>query len=112
MTPEQLEEIQGIGPKMVEHIQEAVNSTTVNGDGGEAGAEAAVAAAEEVVVVEEVVVSEEETSRAGRHWEAVEARMPPKREQLERKRRSELSGTIEDAGSPTNNPGPRKVAAN
>ncbi len=26
MTPEQLEEIQGIGPKMVEHIQEAVNA--------------------------------------------------------------------------------------
>src|SRR5690348_3973474 len=26
MTPEQLEEIQGIGPKMVEHVQEAVNA--------------------------------------------------------------------------------------
>src|SRR5947207_2447202 len=37
MTPEELEEIQGIGPKMVEKIQQAVNAYYAQFEGGEAG---------------------------------------------------------------------------
>ncbi|HLJ47310.1 MAG TPA: transcription termination factor NusA [Bryobacteraceae bacterium] len=55
MTPEELEEIQGIGPKMVERIIAAVNSYYSQFESGSA------AGAEEVVV-EDVVPEEESTS--------------------------------------------------
>ncbi len=84
MTPEQLEEIQGIGPKMVEKIQIAVNSyygqfeeavePAVAPDGaenGEGAAETAVAAAEvpaDAVAAESV---EEPAAKADAAGEAV-----------------------------------------
>jgi N utilization substance protein A len=57
MTPEQLEEIQGIGPKMVQKIQEAVNAYYGQ---FEAPEEAPVAPEEAPVVQEEAVAAQEE----------------------------------------------------
>jgi transcription termination/antitermination protein NusA len=96
MTPEELEEIQGVGPKMVEKIQESVNAyysqfeDPVADAGAEAEAEAvetAEAPAEEVVVAEPGSETAEEAEPAA---DATEAG-------------SEF-GTMEDAGSPTHNP--------
>ncbi|HYW43551.1 MAG TPA: transcription termination factor NusA [Bryobacteraceae bacterium] len=62
MTPEQLEEIQGIGPKMVEHIQEAVNAYYSQFEDSQASAEAATAA--EAPAAEEADLSAAEAPAA------------------------------------------------
>ena len=82
MTPEQLEEIQGIGPEMVEQIQESVNAYYSQFE--DPAAEAAAAA--ETAAVEEPVQEPAETEPAELQTDA------------------EQSGTIEDAGSPTHKP--------
>jgi N utilization substance protein A len=53
MTPEELEEIQGVGPKMVEKIQEAVNAYYAQFDGTAEGAEAGEELAAEAPVEEQ-----------------------------------------------------------
>ncbi len=102
MTPEQLEEIQGIGPKMVEHIQEAVNAYYAQFDAAneEAAAEGEAVAVEDAVAVEEVPAGEE--AAAGEEVaEAVSAEaVEPEPETDET---VEHSGTIDNAGSPTEN---------
>ena len=114
MTPEQLEEIQGIGPKMVEHIQEAVNAYYSQFDA--AGEEVAVAAeetaaaevaagieeagaAEESAAVEESA-PEEAAAAAVDGESAVAAEEAPPDDAAAA---AEHSGTIENAGSPTEN---------
>jgi N utilization substance protein A len=59
MTPEQLEEIEGVGPKMVEKIQLAVNSYYSQFETGESGE--AVAAEAEPLSAENAEVSEPES---------------------------------------------------
>ena len=102
MTPEQLEEIQGIGPKMVEHIQEAVNAyySQFESGGEEAGEAAVEAVAEEVLVVEEVVISEGEAPAEESPSEGLESAPADETEQLESDESVELSGTMEDAQGP------------
>src|SRR5437868_7427736 len=63
MTPEELEEIQGIGPKMVEKIQQAVNAYYAQFEGGGEAGEAPVeleAAPEEIAVAETAEAASEE----------------------------------------------------
>jgi transcription termination/antitermination protein NusA len=81
MTPEQLEEIQGIGPKMVERIQEAVNAYYSQFETAEAGAEGAPAAEAEAgaegapiaeAEAEEAVAAEEQASSPEMEVEAAE----------------------------------------
>ena len=101
MTPEQLEEIQGIGPKMVEHIQEAVNAYYGQFDAAaeeQAASEAAEAAEAEVEAgapIAEDPAAEESISEEA---PGAEAEAPAETEET-----VEHSGTIEDAGSPTEN---------
>jgi len=125
MTPEQLEEIQGIGPKMVEHIRDAVNAyysqfETVTEESAEEGGQEAVegavpegvaeeaaveeSAAEEETAVEEAGAEDVPVEEAAVAGEEVES--PQTAETLEH------SGTIEDAGSPTDNPGPEDGRGN
>jgi transcription termination/antitermination protein NusA len=124
MTPEQLEEIQGIGPKMVEHIRDAVNAyysqfetvteevaeegvqEAVEGAAPEGAAEEAVEepAAQEETAGEEAAAEDAPAEEAGVAGEEVES--PQTAETLEH------SGTIEDAGSPTDNPGPEDGRGN
>ena len=77
MTPEQLEEIQGIGPKMVEHIQDAVNAYYGQFDAAAEGGEAPAAEAEAVVEAEAEAVVEEAA--------APEAAAEPPKKKKERK---------------------------
>ena len=84
MTPEELEEIQGIGPKMVEKIQEAVNGYYSQFE--------QPAAEEEAGPVE-----------AAAEAEAVAAEEPAEGNP-ELQTEAEQSGRIEDAGSPTDKP--------
>jgi N utilization substance protein A len=119
MTPEQLEEIPGIGPQLVEKIQEAVNAyysqfeeegqgeAEPAGGGGPADAPAGLAAAGEHAAEE---AAGTEATAAGELPAAVEAESSPApaleaapSEQAEIEETPEQFGTIEDAGSPTHN---------
>jgi transcription termination/antitermination protein NusA len=128
MTPEQLEEIQGIGPKTVEKIQESVNAyysqfedplqeagepagteAAVEGEAVEAVGEAVEAVGEAVEAVE--VVAETETE-AG--TDTAEAELEPpvqestgevETEVVAAEETGEQFGTIENAGSPHNQSG-------
>jgi N utilization substance protein A len=79
MTPEELEAIQGIGPEMVEQIQESVNAYYSQFEDS-APAEAAAPA------------------------EPVDAETPVESAPAELQTEAEQSGTIEDAGSPPHKP--------
>src|SRR5262249_6381990 len=72
MTPEDLEEIQGIGPKMVENIQQAVNAYYGQ---FEAGAEPALDVGAEGGVVEEPAMDGAAEAREG-EGESVESPDP------------------------------------
>ena len=113
MTPEQLEEIPGIGSDMVEKIQEAVNAyysqfeEQGQGEPGPATAEEAVEP--EPVAAEEAV--EAQSVAAGDLPSAVEAEPSPApapqetpSDQAETEENPEQFATIVDAGSPTHNP--------
>jgi N utilization substance protein A len=109
MTPEQLEEIQGIGPEMLEEIQVSVNAYYSQFEEPAAAVEEAPVE-EPAVAVEEAPVEEpapaEEAPEVQAEASEVEAGEP--------EAESEQSGTIEDAGSPTNNTagaGPGEVVA-
>jgi N utilization substance protein A len=109
MTPEQLEEIQGIGPKTVEKIQESVNAyysqfedpvqeagepaETAAAEGeGAAGTEAEMAGAAEVAGQELEPPVQESTGEVETEVVAAEES-------------GEQFGTIKDAGSPHNQSG-------
>src|SRR5438874_7141588 len=62
MTPEQLEEIQGIGPKMVEHIQDAVNAYYGQFEAPEEAAAVPEGTAEHAAGVEPAEAQPEETA--------------------------------------------------
>ena len=85
MTPEQLEEIQGVGPDMVEVIQVSVNAYYSQFEEPAAAEEAASA---EAGAPEEAPLVQAESVEAEPATAAAE---------------SEQSGTIENAGPPTNN---------
>jgi N utilization substance protein A len=119
MTPEQLEEIQGIGPKMVERIQESVNayySQFEEGQGAEPAAveelpvpepveaEAAEAEAEPAEAETEVAEAEAEVED-GEVAEEIgeEAAETPEEGEATAEETPKQFGTIEDAGSPTHN---------
>ena len=83
MTPEQLEAIEGIGPKTVEKISLAVNNYFSSLDAGEAAVEApaeAEMAAPEAAETSEAIEAGEETPAteqgAGAETEAIEADSP------------------------------------
>ena len=120
MTPEQLEEIQGVGPGMVQTILDAVNGyysqfeeQAAEGAAGEAGAapvaEAAPAASEPVTQAAPEGVVSEDGAAAPTVEAAVEAALesPPagaeEPEPAETPEKGEQFGTIEDADSPTHN---------
>jgi N utilization substance protein A len=89
MTPEELEEIQGIGPAMVEQIQESVNSYYSQFEDSAPAEESAELVEVEAVAVEETAETEPEA-------------VPTESEAVPNE--AEQSGRIEDAGSPTHNP--------
>ena len=64
MTPEQLEEIPGIGPKMVEKIRLAVNNYYLQFEEGAEGEEAATEPSEQVAVEAETVLPPETSETA------------------------------------------------
>jgi N utilization substance protein A len=126
MTPEQLEEIPGIGPDLVEKIQAAVNAYysqfEEQGQGEAEPAAAEVAVEAQAVVAEELpsaveaepaaaeVAVEAQAAVAGELPSAVEAEPSPApapeetpSEQAETEETPEQFATIEDAGSPTHN---------
>jgi N utilization substance protein A len=118
MTPEQLEEIQDVGPQVVETIQEAVNAYYSQfeeppaADASEAVTEAseAVAEASEAVTEASEAVAEAmetetavEAETAAEAETAVEEAASPAVE-VESEAAAEQFGTIEDAASPTHNP--------
>jgi N utilization substance protein A len=129
MTPEQLEEIQGIGPLMVEQIQDAVNAyygqfEDSPTDGHEPALEPIEAVTDGETLVEEDLepeaaesldagaepVSEPEDTgetghSAGSQSTADSAEEPVEAgsEQADAAETAEQFGTIEDAGSPTHN---------
>ena len=96
MTPEQLEEIQGIGPQTVEKIQESVNAYYSQFEDP----------VQETPVAQEAVAEEvsepaaEEVSEPAAGDAAVEAETAAAPEET-----AEQFGTIEDAGSPQNQSG-------
>jgi N utilization substance protein A len=101
MTPEQLEEIPGIGPDMVEKIQEAVNAYYSQFEEQGQGEAEPTAAAEAV---------EERAVGAGELPSAVEVEPSPApapeetpSEQAETEETPDQFATIVDAGSPTHN---------
>ena len=94
MTPEELEEIQGIGPAMVEQIQESVNAYYSQFE-DPAPAEAAAAGPAEAAAPAEPVEVEEPA-------EAAAAELQTEADGLQTG--TEQSGRIEDAGSPTHKP--------
>jgi N utilization substance protein A len=112
MTPEQLEEIQDVGPQVVETIQQAVNAyysqfedpaaeaAEAAPQTSEAVAESAEAVAESAVEVETAVVEAESAAEAET---AVEESASPVVE-AEGEAAAEQFGTIEDAAYPTHNP--------
>ena len=115
MTPEQLEEIQGVGPKGVEKIFECVNAYYAQfeqpaeapaGEQGEAAAEAAAAEGPEAAEAGEAEVAEPQVEAGGEAAaepdEAQPAAAEPEGAALEAAE-SEQFDTIEDAGSPTHN---------
>jgi N utilization substance protein A len=115
MTPEQLEEIQGIGPKMVEQIQEAVNAYYSQFDAAsEEGAAEAAAEESAQPVAEEGAQPAEDTAEAAEQ-ENAGANPPESGTDLaedpakaagataETDETVEHSGTIDNAGSPTEN---------
>src|ERR1035438_4538837 len=105
MTPEQLEEIQDVGPQVVETIQEAVNAYYSQFEEPPA-AEAAEAVAEAVESVAEAGVEEEtavEAESAAEAETAVEEAASPAVEG-EGEAAAEQFGTIEGAASPNHNP--------
>jgi N utilization substance protein A len=93
MTPEELEEIQGIGPNMVEKIQEAVNAYYSQFEDPAAEEVVPADAAAETVAAEVPGAAAPETAEA-----------PAAAEPAELQTGAEQSGTIEDAGFPTHNP--------
>jgi len=120
MTPEQLEEIQGIGPKTVEKIQESVNAyySQFEDPVQEAGEAVAAEAGVEAEVVEGAV--EGETAEAAAEAapdaapEATQAELEPpvqestgevETEVVAAEETGEQFGTIENAGSPHNQSG-------
>ena len=96
MTPEQLEEIQGIGPQTVEKIQESVNAYYSQFEDP----------VQETPVAQEAVAEEvsepaaEEVSEPAAEEPAIEAETAAAPEET-----AEQFGTIEDAGSPQNQSG-------
>jgi N utilization substance protein A len=111
MTPEQLEEVPGIGPDMVEKIQEAVNAYYSQFD--EQGQSEAEPAAAEVAVEAQAVVAgelpaavEAEPSPAPAPEETPSGQAESEETpsvQAESEETPEQFATIEDAGSPTHN---------
>jgi N utilization substance protein A len=111
MTPEQLEEIPGIGPEMVEKIQEAVNAYYSQFD--EQGQGEAEPAAAEVAVEAQAVVAgelpsaiEAEPSPAPAPEETPSVQAESEETpsvQAQSEETPEQFATIEDAGSPTHN---------
>ena len=91
MTPEDLEAIQGIGPEMVEKIQEAVNAYYSQFEDP---------LVEEAAPAEAVVEAEAEAAGEAVPEEATSGEADPVELQTE----AEHSGTIGDAGFPTHNP--------
>jgi len=116
MTPEQLEEIQEIGPEAVENIQEAVNSYYSQFEEGAAAGPAAadLEAAEEIVgqaaepaedhAAEGVDTAADQQVEAPAETEVQPEEPAAPLEAAETQDIAEHSGTIEDAGSPTDNP--------
>jgi N utilization substance protein A len=111
MTPEQLEEIPGIGSDMVEKIQEAVNAyysqfdEQGQGEAGPAAAEVAVEA-QAVVAGELPAAVEAEPSPAPAPEETPSGQAESEETpsvQAESEETPEQFATIEDAGSPTHN---------
>ncbi len=121
MTPEQLEEIQGIGPKGVEKIFECVNAyyaqfeQPAEAAGGQLAVEETAAGpaegepgadteAEPAGEIEAAAPTEAESARSGsgRTDEAEPVAAEPEAAELEAAE-SEQFDTIEDAGSPTHN---------
>ena len=88
MTPEELEEIQGVGPDMVEEIQVSVNAYYSQFEEPAAAEEAAAAESAQPEEAPQVQAESVDVEPAAEAAEAAE---------------SEQSGTIEDAGTPTNN---------
>ncbi len=118
MTPEQLEEIQDVGPQVVETIQEAVNAyysqfeeppaadaSEAVTEASEAVAEASEAVAEASEAVAEAMETETavEAETAAEAETAVEEAASPAVE-VESEAAAEQFGTMEDAASPTHNP--------
>ena len=101
MTPEQLEEIPGIGPDMVEKIQEAVNAYYSQFD--EQGQGEAEPAAAEVAVEAQAVVAGELPSAIEAEPSPAPAPEETPSVQAQREETAEQFATIEDAGSPTHN---------
>jgi len=115
MTPEQLEDIQGIGPAMIEQIQDAVNA--YYGQFEDSGPPAEAAAEEQAEAVEEPVEATEEQAEAALEASAdaeeptdeldsevsmeADAAAEPTAEGEPDSESAEQFGTIEDAGSHT-----------
>src|SRR5450432_3155103 len=95
MTPEQLEEIQGIGPQTVEKIQESVNAYYSQFEDPVQETPVQEAVAEEVSEP-----AAEEVSEPAAEEPAIEAETAAAPEET-----AEQFGTIEDAGSPQNQSG-------
>jgi N utilization substance protein A len=119
MTPEQLEEIQDVGPQVVETIQQAVNAyysqfeeqaaaepVEATAEPAEATAEPAEVTAEPVeatagpAVETETVVEAEPAPQA----ETAPEEIAPPAVEAESQAAAEQFGTIEDAAPPTHNP--------
>jgi len=105
MTPEELEEIQGIGVESVDQIQQAVNSYysqfEEQGQAG-AGPEQTVPASEAGLEAEaEATVPPEAAPDSGVAEGGAEADAKPAQSALEVEENAEQSGRMEDEGSPT-----------
>jgi N utilization substance protein A len=104
MTPEQLEEIQDVGPQVVETIQEAVNAyysqfeDPAAADASEA-APGAAAEAETTALAESAAEAETAVDEAAPPQAASETETAPDTQAA-----AEQSGTMEDAASPNHSP--------
>jgi len=112
MTPEQLEEIEGIGPRGVEKIFECVNAyyaqfeQPVEAHAGEPAAEEAAPGAavlEPAAEAEAAVPTEVELGAESEAAAPTEAGPPESQTEPALEAESEQFDTIEDAGSPTHN---------
>jgi N utilization substance protein A len=101
MTPEQLEEIPGIGPELVEKIQEAVNAYYSQFEEQGQG-EPAPAAAEEAVKAQTAATGELPSAAVAEPTPAPAPEETPT-EQAKTEEPPEQFATIEDAGSSTHN---------